>query len=388
MKEKIRKLKPKFVILALSMASLLFYNCNEDEDFQDLHNHVNGTKSRLIKGEEADKIGIDLFNKLSKTNKSGTISKNNQTMSLSGLGNVNYDEILEVIEALGEKNYTFRIENHPEQNEKTFFNLVYNNKENKSKIFVQRYEMNDASLRDYKQTGKLNNFAGKIGTKSIVTIGISTCEEIITPYIPPYSSGNTSGGTSGGTSGIGSGGGGGSYGSSNSSGVGSPGGSGTGFGGGSGGGGCTTIVASFGCDGCNRSYGSFEAFWNSSTCGGGAYGLVITISYSTSFTNCRLNEDCIPDGQIGVLPVDNENKPCETMTKITNDSAYMDRFDNLNKQDKFDLNHETGFSQTFNNFGALIYQNCLINGESSMIVPDNAVNYTHVHQDKIVVNGV
>lgn len=77
------------------------------------------------------------------------------------------------------------------------------------------------------------------------------------------------------------------------------------------------------------------------------------------------------------------NNPCEKIKSKTSSVEFMNKFNNINKQENFDLNHETGFIEK-RHLGTNIYVDAIINGDTSLFIPLDATGYTHVHNNKIV----
>jgi hypothetical protein len=325
---RMRKTFKNFLSLKLVFILLLFVNsCKDDDLLDNQHNHVHGTKSRMIKGKEAEEIGNMVFNSLSQKNEAGKMSKGNKSMSSSELGTVKYDEILEVIDDNGEKNYTLRIEDQPEDTEKTFYNLVVNKTEDTPKMYVNKYTMSDSYYSKYSQTESFNNFQGTVGIKDIGIAG-ADCDEIIIPINGNINNNNPGDGPgnlgpggglgNGGTGGLGTGG------NSNPSGTGNS------FGGSSG---CYSVYTEISCS-CGRSYGDWASY-GSSVCGtytgSQTYTVTLTITIEAN-PFCRMGKtasDCTPIGDIGILPEDENTNPCEELSNKELTQAFNDQMQSL-----------------------------------------------------------
>ncbi|WP_329806300.1 hypothetical protein, partial [Flavobacterium facile] len=79
------------------------------------------------------------------------------------------------------------------------------------------------------------------------------------------------------------------------------------------------------------------------------------------------------------------NTPCGRLQKGTNSDKYKQNFKNLNIPEKFVLPFESGFAQKMTN-GVLIYSYLQASNGASLSVPQNSLNYTHVHNNHLVTD--
>lgn len=79
--------------------------------------------------------------------------------------------------------------------------------------------------------------------------------------------------------------------------------------------------------------------------------------------------------------------PCGKLHKGTSSEKYKENFKNLNKKDVFDYSYESGFVQKNVN-GILSYSYVRAPNSTSLIIPPNSLNFTHVHNNHVVnING-
>ena len=80
-----------------------------------------------------------------------------------------------------------------------------------------------------------------------------------------------------------------------------------------------------------------------------------------------------------------ENDPCAKLKSKTNTIQYKQKFRELNKPEKFNLSHESGFCEK--NDGTFV--DLVPSGDNALIIPSNSINGTHVHQNRLktYING-
>ena len=331
------------ILFALFLTFLLFQACRNELDIGKEHQHPSisdNLKIRKLIGDDAKNISNALLKHLQKTNNQFLLNK---TLS----GEIDYSEISEAIDNIGISNYTFRILNHPDDNFNTFHNLVLSNENGEFNIYLMKYEMDDTTAEQLRDSGTLNSFEGMVTSSNLGggdghdpgngTGGYTTCNPSIT-------------GTGGGGGGTGSGGGG----------------SGTSTGGGY----CSTMSIS--CNDCGRIYGSIGQY-GESACNG--YPITIYVSYIA----CR--QTCNPGGGVVVSPP--KQTTCEKIKAQRNDENFKKRIDTL--QGKTGLKKETGYIQKWggtyeykDNASATVEANSLSLPEVSTNTYIKGFAHTHV----------
>lgn len=276
---------------------LIFYGCSTE--FEVIDNSVGthfgiknkGPKVKTFKGTDATQMKNKLEQMMGKSSSFNIFR--NSGLSARGSENleIDFSEIMEVIDTLGVKNYTFKILNHPDDSFKIFHNLVITEKDENLKLNLIKYEMTDEFALGYHSNSE--KFVDFKGTVSSIPIGldpsIDPCEPLIIE-IPDTQSGGSgydgSGDNTGSNPGSGD-----NYGSSGASGS---------------GGGCLSMMII--CTGnskyaCGATYNSWDQY-SAEVCSNGNYNYKIVIQ----IFSCRLASDpCAEDdGLVGILPVDIE----------------------------------------------------------------------------------
>lgn len=82
------------------------------------------------------------------------------------------------------------------------------------------------------------------------------------------------------------------------------------------------------------------------------------------------------------------NEPCATLTQATNTPNYKTKFNNLNKQEKFNSPVETGFALAKNSTGVYYNKDLLAIGGTSLKPDKDAINFTHVHNNHMALDSV
>lgn len=252
-----------------------------------------GVQIKRLSGIEAKKAENLLKSELQKSG--GLNLGSNQSNLRGNQQEIDYDNILMVLDTLGIRNYTFKILNHPDDNNKIFHNLVLTEKNNHLEVAVMKYEMTDLFAEEYSSFLKtFYEFEGKISALGFST-ALDPCSEITVDY--PVSEPNPDNGNGNGLE--------------PPSPPNAPGpGEGSGNSGGSSW--CVSMVLHFVCS-CGRSYSSWGDYQNS-ICGDGSnpgFTVTMVISYSLD-SNCRsAGEPCSPDGMIGVI----NDKDCNRFEK-------------------------------------------------------------------------
>ena len=79
------------------------------------------------------------------------------------------------------------------------------------------------------------------------------------------------------------------------------------------------------------------------------------------------------------------NTPCARIKSKTNTTDYMLKFNNINTTANNGLDEETGFAEVKRN-GNLQYIDGIPDGDRKLKIPDDSVGYTHVHNNKNIVD--
>ena len=187
-----------------------------------------GEVRRVVTAQEIPGVTKALVNQMGLNNGDQRFSVNNgQSQDLL---NIDWDEILQLVDSTGDETYTFRIEDN-DDNPFVFYNLVirFNAFGDPFSPFLVKYEMSEDFIPQYLETGSMSNFSGKISkivinpsnsdyNRGSVNAGPQAPRMINeNPDCPPediYMDNGTTGGgggPGGGPGGGGTGGGGGSY---------------------------------------------------------------------------------------------------------------------------------------------------------------------------------
>ncbi|WP_293871112.1 hypothetical protein [Flavobacterium sp.] len=128
------KLLSRLVLLILFFS---FISCEKDLYERSIKKDQIG-KTEILTGREAEKVANRLKIALGSSN-SITNSAFGKTITLD-IGNINYDEILKLVDTYGKENYTFQIK-YPEKSDTKFSNLVLQEKDNETTVKLIQYEM-------------------------------------------------------------------------------------------------------------------------------------------------------------------------------------------------------------------------------------------------------
>jgi len=91
-------------------------------------------------------------------------------------------------------------------------------------------------------------------------------------------------------------------------------------------------------------------------------------------------------GPIITTPIIEEKTPCKVLKNKSNDPIYKAKFLALNNPTNFGALNEIGFVETKTE-GVSSYPNAIPNSDNhSMDVPGNAINFTHVHNNKPLID--
>nr|MBP6557636.1 hypothetical protein [Flavobacterium sp.] len=267
-----------WVTLSFSFCTLL--SCQTEELYVKEKNlgEKSGIKTEYLKGLEARKAANLLRTKF---NGFGGTGQNHNLMR-EELTEIDYSNILMVMDTLGIKNYVFKIVNHPDDDLKTFHNLVLTDKEGEFALSIMKYHMTDLFAEQYyDMLKKIGEFEGTITSKGLQET--DPCEDIVSNYPTPINDDPTTDYTGGG----------GGYEGSYDGPTFTDGGSDDNSD-------CIDVSFSILCE-CGRSYSSWEAYL-ASICGDGSnpgYDATLVITYDD---NCGTNANrCNPDGVIGVI---------------------------------------------------------------------------------------
>lgn len=267
-----------------------------------------GIKTEYLIGAEAKRIALLLKTKL---NNLGSNDQELATLRTGDEEEIDYNNILLVIDSLGVKNYIFKVTNHPEDDYKTFHNLVMTDKEGTLELRLMKYAMTTVFAQEYQeQLKKIQEFRGVVTSKKLAST--DACQDVVIDYSDPNISSPSDGpsegdggydpGEGGGNSETGDTGGG--FGEANDS-------------------NCTELKLEVLCQ-CGRMYSSWDDY-TGSICGDGSnpgYSVSLVLSYVNT---CRIgNIDCNPKGTIGVLE---NTKNCNTSKE-----DLMNAFPHLTEQ--------------------------------------------------------
>ncbi|WP_396195310.1 glycoside hydrolase family 108 protein [Flavobacterium sp.] len=282
-----------WVILSVLLCSL--QSCQTEELYvkeKDL-GKKSGITTEYLKGDEAIRIARMLKTKFNNLG----VNSQQQSVSRTDYQEIDYNNILLVVDSLGVRNYIFRVTNHPEDNYKTFHNLVMTDKNGELELTLMKYAMTDTFAQEYQeQLKKFEEFKGTITSKKMLQT--NPCEDIEADFTSPTNGDPDSGSGGGGIGGT----------------VDDPvGGSGSAPGG-SDNTNCIEVSLTVICQ-CKRSYSSWENYLTS-MCGDGSnpgYDVTLVVTYTDV---CQMGTlRCAPDGAIGVI---DEEKDCNTFDKRVN----------------------------------------------------------------------
>lgn len=297
---------------------LILLGCSTD--FEVIDNSVGthfGVKNKsprvkTFKGADAMQMKNKLEKMMGKSSSFNIFRNSGFTARGSENLEIDFSEIMEVIDTLGVKNYTFKIINHPDDNYKIFHNLVVTEKDENLKLKLIKYEMTDQfALGYHNNSEKFVDFKGTISTIAIgLDPAIDPCEDLIIE-VPDTPSGGSGYDGSGDNSGSNPG-----SGDTNGPGVSST------------GGGCVSFYLS--CS-CGRTYENWDSY-TGSMCGDGSnpgYDLTIVIMEFA----CRMASDpCAEDdGLVGILPV-NLSQPCDELKKLSQSPNYIQSINYLKQK--------------------------------------------------------
>lgn len=292
-----------WVILSVLLCSL--QSCQTEELYvkeKDL-GKKSGITTEYLKGAEA----LEIANMLKTRFKN--LGGNGQQLSSMRMEyeEIDYNNILLVVDSLGIRNYIFKVTNHPEDDYKTFHNLVMTDKNGELELTLMKYAMTDVFAQEYQdELKKIYEFRGSITSKKMAST--DPCQDVVIDYTDPVvtepnndgpteGSGGYDPGESGGNGGTGDNGNtGGGFGESNDS-------------------NCIELKLEVLCQ-CGRMYSNWDTYI-SSMCGDGSnpgYSVSLVLNY---VNNCRISSsNCTPDGAIGVIE---SNKDCNSFDKRIND---------------------------------------------------------------------
>ncbi|MBC8883747.1 hypothetical protein H9X57_11390 [Flavobacterium piscinae] len=309
------KVKP-LIKLVVFCSFLAYFGCSTDFEVVDnstgTHFGVKnkGPKVKTFKGADAMQMKNKLEKMMGKSSSFNIFRNSGLTARGSENLEIDFSEIMEVIDTLGNKNYTFKIINHPDDNYKIFHNLVITEKDENLKIKLVKYEMTDEFALAYQNNSeKFVDFKGTVSTIGLDP-AIDPCADLIIE-VPGSQSGGSgydgSGDNSGSNPGSGENG---------------------GPSGGSSGGGCVSFYLS--CS-CGRTYENWDSY-TGSMCGDGSnpgYDLTIVIMEFA----CRMASDpCADeDGLVGILPV-NLTQPCDELKKLAQSPNYIQSINYLKQK--------------------------------------------------------
>jgi hypothetical protein len=141
------------------ICSLFFFLSCEKELYEQSIKKNKTSKTEMLRGKEAEKVALRIKKILGSQN---SLSSNEfaRTITLD-FGNINYDEILKIIDTYGKENYTLQID-YPEKTDTKFANLILQEKDNYTSIKVIEYNMTEQFAQQYKLNKDITQFQGTI----------------------------------------------------------------------------------------------------------------------------------------------------------------------------------------------------------------------------------
>lgn len=349
------KQKPKiellFKRLLLFLCSALIISCTQDDYIKDSHHgHVHGKP--LIKVQKLNKKDNPLIIERLKENINEVRSLDFSLKSTTNMyGEIDYSEILQVIDKTGVTNYVLKIVNHPDDSQDIFHNLIVSEKNGEQDLSIIKYERQNNAT-------ELKDFEGLIRTQSFnfdASID-DPCDEnefnanlsagILDPtagssagatYPPPPSGGTTNPPSSGFPTNGGSGGG-------NTSGL-----------------NLSMQPITYQCNSCSFSAYSWENFSEHTDDNGTIYDFTIIITVHSETSNVSIDDNpCGPDGSIGVIDDDkSKKKECKKITEFLNDTlnaSFKQKLQELSANSTLNLNYEKGATLSENETNLTLYQ--------------------------------
>ncbi|WP_293893561.1 hypothetical protein [Flavobacterium sp.] len=154
MKDLFKKIAKPLLIVSL----ILLFSCEKDlyeekikKDYKFKYETLTGTKAQQIFDRVNNKIRI----------KGSSIAGSYNRVVITGIGTIESDEVLKVIDSLGKENYTFKVL-RPTDNYKVFYNLLFQEKDGYSVVKLFEYTMTDEFAEKYKLTQDFKDFKGTV----------------------------------------------------------------------------------------------------------------------------------------------------------------------------------------------------------------------------------
>lgn len=299
-----QKIKINITLIGI-LVCILFFRCSTFDELpeeHDTHFNENGLKIRTLTGKEVTPYKNKLEEELNNSNQINFSQEVGSSFRTSGSGEIDYNEILEVIDTTGAANYTFRIINHPDDTASSFHNLVLSQVGNQQNLTIIKYQYENNAT-------EFKDFVGQITTRNLSTDIDNPCDPItVNVNVPIGEIDPDLGGNAGAVTPVGPGGG------QTSD---PP----TGTSGSSGGGGSNGLTisyepATFQCNSCNFSAHSWNLFSNHRDGNGTIYPFTIVLNFTTPTTDTTVTDPCDPKGSIGVLEDTSPKTPCEDLMKM------------------------------------------------------------------------
>lgn len=347
-----KQLKKKFIfkILLLNFIALFFISCNED-DVHKNHSHFNESKSnfKIIKLDKIKDTGV-----LERIQNPKSIVKNNNRLVFDSINDfsVDIDKAI-VIERNNKTSYTFKIIRSDSVNNNYLENLVIAVLPNNIyKSFIYRYNITE----DERQTLKYFQYINIENKYEVIPIENTSITSEIAKEYPCF---NTD----------------------------------------------IVWITTYTCPEGNHGADNFDNCWYYQN------GLASTSGYWSVSTvlgmcddgggdtgdNTGDNADNTSGGVSGDDIIDtvpfepcndcpeidqdgDTNDPCANIKAKTSNNAYKQKFKDLNKPEKFNLNHESGFYER-NVSGVNEYVDGVPYSDHTLSVPSDAQNATHVHNN-------
>jgi hypothetical protein len=378
-----KKKRMKIIKLLVLPIVLIISSCNTEEMYlkDKRTGNKNGIVSKYLIGQEAKKVADILRNELRDNgNINLSSTKANSTHMRLGQMQIDYNNILLVLDTIGVKNYTFKIINHPDDSEAIFHNLVLNEDEyNNRKLLMLKYEKVNQSL-------PFNQFQGTINKQGI-SDETNPCDN--GTYDANFDTGLIVPGNGGAVGTLPP-----SGGSIPPSGN-PPNDSGSG---GDGSGSVPHLTLYFICnsDGCSFSASSWSVFSTHRDEKGNVWAFTIIVGRSSSAPN-TLTDPCGNDGSIGVIDTKDKETPCQKLNKFITNNTIQQTLRILKEQSSGSEEHGNYITQETNPAGASYSSFPLIPPNpdkpnildiSAGIANGNVKGALHCHTDPVSTGGV
>lgn len=164
----------KFTFMFLSL--FIITGCEKDLYEDEIKNSQREIKTELLTGESARFIGEKLKKSLRK--KYNISDASSSRIEMASIGEIVFDEVMQVEDSLGKKTYTFRV-NHPDEAISKFYNLVLQEKAQGNIVKLFEYTMTDEFGQTFAQTFNYKDFRGTLSSFTIINETPCPDEDII-----------------------------------------------------------------------------------------------------------------------------------------------------------------------------------------------------------------